>query len=119
MTSTSSDSTKKKRSPISLPFVVFCLVVLGIGYFRGEWIMTQVMYLQEHFTLEAKKKASSDGVKSSPDVPGVPAKGGLIPPEEVPNSSTEPASTEPASTEPPADSASETKADPPSPAEIK
>jgi hypothetical protein len=110
MTKNSIDSQPKKRSLISLPFIAICLVVLGIGLFRGEWIMVQLMYLQEHYTSEAKKKATSDWVKSSPGEPGEPSKGGLMPPDEDPSDASTAA---PASTNPPADSASETKAEPP------
>ena len=109
MTKNPIDSEHKKRSRISLPFIAICLVVLGIGFFRGEWIMVQLMYLQEHYTSEARKKATSDWVKSSPGEPGVPSKGGLMPPDEDPSDSS---TTAPASTNPPADSASETKAEP-------
>ncbi len=111
MTDNSSDSPRKKRSLVSPPFIAICLAVLAIGYFYGEQIMVQVMYWQEHYTSEARKKATSDWVKSSPGEPGVPSKGGLIPPEEEPSDSGTP---EPASTNPPADSPSETKTDPPS-----
>ena len=111
MTKNPIDSQPKKRSLISLPFIAICLVVLGIGLFRGEWIMVQLMYWQEHTTSEAKKKATSDWVKSSPGEPGVPSKGGLIPPDEDPPSDA--STTAPASTNPPADSGSETKVEPP------
>ncbi len=111
MSNNSSDSPEKKRSLLSKPFIAICLVVLAIGYFYGEQIMVQVMYWQENYTSEAKKKATSDWVKSSPGEPGTPSKGGLIPPEEDPSDS---GTTEPASTNPPADSPSETKTDPPS-----
>lgn len=110
MTNNAIDSKPKKRSLISLPFIAICLVVLGIGFFRGEWIMVQLMYWKERTTSEAKKKATSDWVKSSPGEPGVPSKGGLIPPEEDPSDSS---TTAPASTNPPVDSASETKVEPP------
>ncbi|MEI7461915.1 MAG: hypothetical protein WCK15_21200 [Pirellula sp.] len=110
MTKNSTDSEPKKRALISLPFIAICLVVLGIGLFRGEWIMVQLMYWQEHTASEAKKKATSDWVKSSPGEPGVPSKGGLIPPEEDPSDAS---TTAPATTNPPADSAGETKVETP------
>lgn len=55
MTKNSMDSEPKKRALISLPFIAICLVVLGIGLFRGEWIMVQLMYWQEHYVGSQEK----------------------------------------------------------------
>ena len=75
MTEQAPEPSAKKRSLVSIPFLLFAVALLIGGYFGGPWLMTQVFFLQEQSKV-AQGNASFDVPKDRPTLAGLGSGGG-------------------------------------------
>ncbi len=55
----------KKRSLVSIPFLIFAVVILVVGAFGGPHIMTYLMYLQEERTKPLRVEQINDATSNA------------------------------------------------------
>ncbi len=75
MTEQAPEPSAKKRSLVSIPFLLFAVALLIGGYFGGPWLMTQVFFLQEQSKV-AQGSVSFDVPKERPTLAGAESSGG-------------------------------------------
>jgi hypothetical protein len=75
MTEQAPEPSTKKRSLVSIPFLLFAVALLVGGYFGGPWLMTQVFFLQEQSKV-AQGNVSFDVPKERPTLAGMGGGGG-------------------------------------------